>query len=359
MGVKRLLENIEAGKQGKNIGISTGMPVIDSVIFGIQKKYLYTIGADTSGGKTSFAIDTFVYNLIKNAGDIPTSILYYSFEMSSDVLYAKLLSRRIFDEYNEVVTYEDILSLTKPISDAHSSLVNLATPWLLSLEPKVTIYDKALSPNGVYATCKEWLKRFGTFIEIAEHKEEYLEKDPEHYKIVVIDHVGLISGPGTKKEKIDLTTDYLISFRNKCNITGIMVQQLNRNAKSMDRKLNNYELIQLDDFKDTSGTTDASEVVIALYYPYREKIARCEGYPIQNVLKKRFRLCQILKNRYGIADINKGLVFYGEIGMFKELPKPEEIGDYEPYLTLNGNPVNLDIITEEEDNDDENNVFKF
>jgi hypothetical protein len=62
----------------------------------------------------------------------------------------------------------------------------------------------------------------------------------------------------------------------------------------MDRKTNGYELIQLDDFKDTSGTTDASEVVIALYFPYREKIARCEGYPIQNVLKKRFRLCQIL-----------------------------------------------------------------
>jgi hypothetical protein len=47
-------------------------------------------------------------------------------------------------------------------------------------------------------------------------------------------------------------------------------------------------------FKETSDTTDASEVVIALYYPYREKIARCEGYPIQNVLKKKFRLCQIL-----------------------------------------------------------------
>jgi hypothetical protein len=87
-------------------------------------------------------------------------------------------------------------------------------------------------------------------------------------------------------------------------------------------------------FKETSDTTDASEVVIALYYPYREKIAKCEGYPIQNVLKKRFRLAQILKNRYGVADISKGLAFYGEIGMFKELPKPSEIGDYEPYLTL-------------------------
>ncbi len=103
-------------------------------------------------------------------------------------------------------------------------------------------------------------------------------------------------------------------------------------------------------------TTDGSEVVIALYYPYREKIARCEGYPIQNVLKKRFRLCQILKNRYGQADVNKGIVFYGEIGMFNELPKPEDIGDYEPYLSLDSLKPKTDKI----DTDIQNkNVFKF
>ena len=78
MGVRRLITNIKAGKAGRNIGISTGLPSIDSVIFGIQRKYLYTVGADTSGGKTSFAIDIFVYNLLKNAGDRPISILYYS-----------------------------------------------------------------------------------------------------------------------------------------------------------------------------------------------------------------------------------------------------------------------------------------
>ena len=102
----------------------------------------------------------------------------------------------------------------------------------------------------------------------------------------------------------------------------------------MDRKLNGYELIQLDDFKDTSGTTDGSEVVIALYYPYREKIPKVEGYPIQNILKDRFRLIQVLKNRYGRSDVNKGTTFHGEIGMFKELPRPEEISDYDKYLIL-------------------------
>jgi replicative DNA helicase len=49
VGVDKLFNNIEEGKKGRNIGISTGMTTIDSVLYGIQRKYLYTIGADTSG----------------------------------------------------------------------------------------------------------------------------------------------------------------------------------------------------------------------------------------------------------------------------------------------------------------------
>lgn len=350
MGVTRLFENIEEGRKGRNIGISTGLPMIDSLIYGIQRKYLYTIGADTSGGKTSFAIDVFVYNLLKNAGNTPVSILYYSFEMSSDILFAKILSLYIFDTYGQVISYQEILSLTEAISDEKFFYIEQSRDWLLNIQKHVTIYDKALSPGGIYATCKEWLKGFGTFVQIDEHREDYIDNDPNRYKVAILDHVGLISGQGSKKERIDLTVDYFIHFRNKCSLTGVFVQQLNRNAKGMDRKTNGYELIQLDDFKDTSGTTDGSDVVIALYYPYREKIARCEGYPIQNVLKKRFRLLQVLKNRYGVADSNKGCAFYGEIGMFKEIPRPDEIGDYEPYLSLDY----LKPTT-----DDNKNVFNF
>lgn len=360
MGVTQLLNNIEKGKEGRNIGISTGLKTLDSIIYGIQRKYLYVVGADTSGGKTSFALDIFIYNLLKNRGDKKVAILYYSFEMSSDVLFAKLLSRYIFDEFGEIVDFSEILSLENPISDEHYQLIQRSVPWLKELQTHLTIYDKALTPNGIYATCKTWLEQFGSFIKIDEHKEDYIDSNPEMYKVAVIDHVALVSGPGSKKEKIDLTTDYFIYFRNKCSMTGVMIQQLNRNAKSMDRKTNGYELLQLDDFKDTSGTTDGAEVVIALYYPFREKIARCEGYPIQNVLKKRFRLIQVMKNRYGIADISKGVTFYGEIGMFREMPLPEEIADYEPYTSLE---VYRDTLHKKQidniETDDQSNVFKF
>ena len=334
MSVKKLLRNINRGKKGENVGISTGIPKLDSVTYGIQRECLYTIGADSGSGKTSFAIDVFLYNLMKNKGDRPVDILYYSFEMNSDALYAKILSLYIWDTFHRIITYETILSLTKPISEEDYEYVLKALDWLEKIQEHITIFDKPLPPAGIYATCKEWLKRFGEFIEIDEHKEDYRAVDSKQYKVVLIDHVGLIGGSGSKKERIDTVVDYLIYFRNKCSITGIFIQQLNRNAKSMDRKTNGYELIGLDDFKDSSGTTDGSEVVIALYFPYREKIARCEGYPIQNILKDRFRLCEILKNRYGRSDVNLGLSFFGEIGLFQGLPKPEEIGDYEPYLKL-------------------------
>ena len=349
MAVAGFLREVKAGKEGRNIGISTGMPKLDKVIYGIQRKYLYTIGADTSGGKTSFALDVFIYNLLKNAGDTPISILYYSFEMSENALYAKLLSLYIWDNYHEIVKFSDILSLENVISDHHERLVNEASKWLAKVIESLTIFDRALTPNGIYATTKEWLRQFGTFEQVSEHKETYTANDKRRYLVGIIDHMGLIGGSDPKKQKIDQTVDYYIYFRNKCDMTGVFVQQMNRNAKGMERKLNGYEKFQLDDFKDTSGTTDGSEVVLALYFPYREKIARCEGYPIQNVLKKRFRLCQILKNRYGQADVDIGLGFYGEIGMFKDLPKPEEITDYEPYLNLIYKPEKKEDKKEEEE----------
>lgn len=354
MSIVNLIQTIKRGKEGKNIGIKTGIPKLDSVIYGVQRKFLYTIGASSGIGKTSFTLDTFIFNVIKNAGDKNVSILAYSFEMSKEVLFAKLISRYIWETFKKVVTYEDILSLTSPISEENFELIKESLNWIKRLDALVTVYDKPLTPSGIYGTCKDWLKKFGTFTQLGEHKETYDENDPESYKIVLIDHVGLIGGTDTKKIKIDTVADYMIYFRNKCNITGIFVQQLNRGVSSVERKTNGFELIGLEDFKDSSGTTDASEVVIALYSPYREKIARCEGYPIQNVLKSRFILLEVIKNRFGKSGVNIGTVFHGEINLFRELPLPTEISDYNEYIDLNYvKPVTTKESTDKED------VFRF
>jgi len=184
----------------------------------------------------------------------------YSFEMSKEVLLAKLTSRYIWDTFNKVVTYEDILSLSNPISSQHLEYYNKSKPWLEELAKIMLVYDKPLTPNGVYGTCKEWLRGFGTFKVIDEHREDYIDNNPDMYKVVLTDHISLLSGPGSKKEKIDLVADYMIYFRNKCNITKIFIQQLNRGISSVDRKTNGFELVGLEDnSKDNSKETLSSQ----------------------------------------------------------------------------------------------------
>ena len=334
MGVKQLYHNIKKGKEGKNLGISTGCPKLDHIINGVQRKYMYIVAGDTGSGKSSFALDLFVYNLYKNRKEHPIHFLYYSFEMASEIILAKILSLYIWDTYQKIIPFKTILSLEEIISEENYNLVMNSQKWLSDFSEIITIYDTALTPAGIYATCKTWLKEFGEFIQISEHKEEYREYDSTQYNMVIIDHISLIAGPDTKKVKIDTVCDYMIGFRNKCNISPVIVQQTNRNSKSMDRKLNGYELFSLDDLQDSSATGQAAEVVLMLYYPFREKIAKCEGYPIQSILKERFRLTQIAKNRFGQSDKNIGNIFHGEIGLFGELPRPQDIIDYDEYLNL-------------------------
>lgn len=49
MSVSSLVASIDRGRYGKNIGISLGLDNIDEIVYGLQKKQLYVVGADTSG----------------------------------------------------------------------------------------------------------------------------------------------------------------------------------------------------------------------------------------------------------------------------------------------------------------------
>lgn len=82
---------------------------------------------------------------------------------------------------------------------------------------------------------------------------------------------------------------------------------------------------------DSSGPAQAAETVIGIFHPFREKLTKCEGYDIRQ-MKDRMRLCQILKNRFGLADKSIGVNFFGEINYWRDLPLPQDITDYEQYL---------------------------
>lgn len=340
--VDNLYHDIKQGRDGLNIGLSTGLPKLDLLTYGVQRRWMTVASGDSGSGKSSMILYTYIYSPFKQYmknRNIDIHFLLFSFEMSAEVLLAKLLSLHIYDEYGEVVPYNEILSLGITCSDEHFRLINESKQWLEEFEKICEIVDKPVTAKGLYAICKEWSQKFGDYKEVESFgeytKTQYVPKNPEQYLMVIVDHIKLlsVSTGHTSKQEIDEACDYLIHFRNKCNFTEVIVQQLNRNFKSMDRRNSANNLLGLEDLSDSSGPSQAAETVIGIYHPFREKVPKCEGYDVRQ-LKDRVRLIQILKSRFGQADKNIGSNFFGEIGLWKDLPLPQDINDYEQFIKL-------------------------
>jgi acid stress-induced BolA-like protein IbaG/YrbA len=328
---------IKQGKQGKNKGLPSGFPKLDRYTYGLQRKYMTVIAGDQGSGKSSLALYMYVYRPLMEYinGNKNIHVLYFSFEMSSEVLMAKLLSIYIWETFKEEISYSQILSLTEEISDDSYDYIKKSVGWLNAIESRMTIIDKSVSPKGVYAITKDWALKHGTLIDIDEHKSDYIPNDPEQMLIAVMDHVRLLSSgtePGTKA-KIDECMDYCVGLRNKMFITWCILVQLNREFKSMDRRNSNYQYLQLNDLADSSSPAQSAECVIGIFDAYREKMKACEGYKLDQ-LKDNFRFLQLLKNRFGESNKNVGVLFYGSIGLWEELPKPSEIDDYDVFKKL-------------------------
>lgn len=259
--ISTLYNTIKAGKEGFNKGIASGLPKLDTITYGIQRKWMTVIGGDTGSGKSSLALYMSVYKTFCNYMDsknteneINIKYLIFSFEMAAEVLLAKLLSLYLYDYYGRVISYSEILSLHSTLSEDDYNLVVASKPWLEEFEKICEIIDKPVTAKGLYAICKEWSRKHGEYIEVntANYtKETYIPKDPQQFLVVLVDHIKLLTTDtgNTSKQEIDKACDFLISFRNKCSFTIYIVQQLNRTFKSMARRGNDglYSLLQLDD----------------------------------------------------------------------------------------------------------------
>ena len=341
--LQKLKSQIKKGMEGYNKGISTGLSKLDSITYGLIRENITLIGADSGAGKSSYTTYSTIFKpfqeYLASGRKINIHWLIFSFEISPESLFTRLLSMYLYETYHVVIPHKEILSLDETLSDEHWKLIEDATPWLEELESLCTIIDNPVTAKGLYAITKEWTKQFGTYKEIERTedyiKEDYISNNPDQYLIAIVDHVKLFatSVGHTSKQEIDDACNFMIHFRDKCKISWYMVQQLNRGFKDMSRRTEAggaYMDIQLNDFSDTSGTVQAANTILAIFYPFREKLPKYKGYDIRQ-LGDRARSISVLKNRDGNADKCVGITFYGEIHTWIELPLPQEINDYEKY----------------------------
>lgn len=352
-----LLHEIQSGREGKAQGYSMGLPKLESVIDGVTKQTMTVISSGTGQGKSSFILYSYVYRpLMEHIDDDNFKVYYFSLEMNATVLFAKLLSTYIFETFHKEITVKELLSRKRNyrLSDEDYNIVQKSLEWLNKIESKIKVYDKSLNADKLYAILMKDLESIGRFEE-SENRKIYIPNNPDLLYEVIIDHVGLIKPTsGNKKAEIDRTVAYLITLRNMCGISPTLVQQINREQSNIERFKAGRTAISLSDLKETSDTTDAAEVVLALYGPNRDKLNTYRGYDVKT-LGNHIRIIQVLKSRYGDSDVEIAVNFHGGITTFRELPLPHEIYDYNKYLT----PDYLLDNENEKDNLDDNKEINF
>lgn len=325
----KLLVEVERGKEGLNIGISMGLPRLEEHIYGLTKETYTVLFGNTGGGKTSVALYAYIYRplmeMIKEKKDF--KIIYFSLEMTGVMLLAKLASIHILETHGIQIGYKEIFSKKQIISEYHYKLVLEAIKWTKTIEKYFIIYDRTLSSKSMYSFLKNHAEDEGTF-ETVGNSEFYVPNNPEQIRLVVTDHIGLVrrTDVRTKKEEIDLCSSYLLWFRNKCKYAILVLMQVNRGQNAMDRRTANLLEPTLEDIKDTGAPSEDAEIVIGIFNPFKEKLAKHRGYDIKQ-LRDNIRFLCLLKNRYGDVQKVIPISFYGKVNYVKELPELEGEND--------------------------------
>lgn len=333
-----LIKQIELGREGKNQGYSMGLPKLESIVDGVTQGTYTLIFSPSGVGKTTITLFSYVYKpLVEHIDDDKFKVVYFSLEMTAEMLLAKLLSLYIFENYGIELSVKELLSRKRgyTLSDENFGIVKECEEWMNKVEKALIIYDKGMNAEILYSSLMKELEKTGTFSEDGKRKI-YTPNDPDLTVLVIIDHLSLArpSNGRKLKEEMDLISSYLVTLRNRCKISPVVIMQANRESSSMERRKEGLNNLTLNDAKDTGAPAQDSEIVLSMFNPYREKLATYRGYDIKQ-LGHNFRVITCLKNRYGESDVEVPCVFYGKIGYFAELPKPDEIYDYAKYENPN------------------------
>lgn len=333
MIAESLLKSIDLGRSGRNHGISMNMPKLESLIDGVTKGTNTLIFSNSGTGKTSIALFAYIYQpLSQHLDDDKFKIIYFSLEMSAEILLAKLLSTHIFYTYGIEVGVKELLSRKKDyiLSDDLYHIVQECKPWLEKVEAHLTIYDKNSNADTIYAITMSELKKYGTFKE-EEKRSIYIPNDPDRIVLAVVDHVGLLTPKNrTLKEEIDLTSKYAVTLRNRTGMSWVFIQQTNRDQGNIERYKQGKSAFNLNDTKDSGNIVQDSEIVLAVYNPFRDGLKTYKKYNVE-LMENHFRSIMCLKNRYGASEKEIGCQFEGKCNVWIELPMPNEIYDYEKY----------------------------
>lgn len=282
-----------------------------------------------------------MYYIYHNKEKARLKIFYYPLEETPERILHRFMSWILNKEERFRISPRDLRSSRNdfPVSEEVISLVETKYRHYLEFFNEVFIFSSTSNPTGIYKECRKYAEENGTcHTKTAKYKDEfgaiqetqtldwYEQNDPFEYRIVVIDHIGLIDTEKglTLKQSIDKMSEYCAKeLRNKYNFTPIVIQQQSAESENNDSvKLNRIRPSGLG-LSDSKYTQRDCNILMGLFSPFKFGLKEYMGYDITK-FKDNIRFLEICINRDGELGGIIALFFDGATCTFTELPRPED-----------------------------------
>lgn len=336
-----ILQRIERGRQGLNVGIPTMVAHVDKYTYGTHQGTYYLIGADSSVGKTTIADFMYVLNAYWQAKMMGRKlyIFYYSFEISKERKMLRWISYFVQVMYGVTIpaAYIDGKISGMPLTDEHMKMVRYATVYVEEMMENIVFVEDSFHPTKIFHDLIEG--HFEVIGKVLRNKPAdpkkkgtivgWEPKDPTAITLVVMDHIALL---GTEqgfdpKQTIDLMSKYFVTLRNLFGLTPVVIQQFNTEMTSyhrMNKKGDGLIAPQRIDFGDSRYTYRDADIVLGLIKPAIYDVDLYNGYDIKK-LKGYMVAAHLMKGRDGTDHRVLPLFVNPIAGFVKCLPTTPDI----------------------------------
>ena len=324
---------------------------------GIEQGQYIVVSANQKVGKTQFVNYVYLYHVLdycfEHQDQCSCHIIYFALEESI---------QRIIERYMSHLLYK-LDGLRFAPADLRSTHVDYPIPAevldLLKSEKyqeRFRFFEKCVqfdtentNPTGILRVCEEYAKSVGeykshkipskgNFTKEVEVFDSYKQDDPNHYKIVIVDHIGLVDKEqGFKtKDAIDKLSEYFVKYlRNRYNYTCVAIQQQASDTEGLEAQKQKKMVPSAAGLSDSKYTAKDANLVLGLFDPSKFGLPSWLGYKIQDAdgsgLMTYGRFLYVIANRDGEMGGVCPLFFDGAVCDFEELPKPDDVNNVSKF----------------------------
>ena len=322
-----------------------------SEVPGIEQGQYIVVSANQKVGKTNLADYIYVFRALDYAFENPdrcsVHIIYFALEESVQKVIERYMSYLLYQLDGIRLSPSDLRSTSIDYPIPEEALAKLQSkPYqdrLRFFEECVQFETENTNPTGILRVCEAYAKTVGSY---KSHKQKsngvlgkevevfdsYVQNDPNHYKIVLIDHVSLVDKEQgfRTKDAVDKMSEYFVKYlRNRYNFTCVAIQQQASEAEGLEAIKQKKMLPAAATLSDSKYTARDADIVLGLFDPSKFGLANWLGYKIQDAdgtgLRNYGRFLYVIANRNGEMGGICPLFFDGAVCNFEELPKPDDV----------------------------------